>query len=185
MTIHPLKPKLCKACKQKFQPQRSLQQVCSLACSIVHARMLKARLQAAERTKERKVIREAREKLKTRQEWLKEAQRWFNLFIRLRDKNEPCISCGRHHQGQYHAGHYRTVGSSPELRFNELNCHKQCQPCNAYLSGNIIKYRQSLIEKIGIEKVEWLEGKHEPLKLTIEQIKAIKGDYKKKCKELK
>ncbi|HDL2201950.1 TPA: recombination protein NinG, partial [Mannheimia haemolytica] len=109
----------------------------------------------------------------------------FNKFIRLRDKDLPCISCGRHHQGQWHAGHYKTVGGNPELRFNEDNVHRQCSVCNNHLHGNIVNYRVNLIEKIGLERVEFLERKdHPPLKLTIEQIKDLIKVYKAKCKEL-
>ena len=112
-----------------------------------------------------------KERVKTKGQWLKEAQASFNKFIRIRDSKEPCISCQRHHQGQYHAGHYRTVGGSPELRFNELNNHKQCSACNNFLSGNIADYRINLIKKIGIDKVEWIEGPHEAKKYSIEEIK--------------
>jgi hypothetical protein len=129
-------------------------------------------------TKERKV------KLKTRSDWLKEVQVVFNAYIRKRDEDEPCISCGRHHQGQYHAGHYRSVGSTPELRFEELNVHKQCSTCNNYRSGNLIEYRIRLPAKIGLDKVEWLEGKHEPKHYTIDELKELKRIYREKIKLL-
>ena len=119
-----------------------------------------------------------------RSHWIKKAQTAFNKYVRQRDAEEPCISCGRFHNGQYHAGHYKSVGSSPELRFNELNNHKQCAPCNNHLSGNIVNYRPRLIEKIGLDKVEWLEGPHKPAKLSIDDIKAIEKKYKAKLKEL-
>lgn len=115
---------------------------------------------------------------------LKQAQAAFNAYIRARDKQEPCISCGRNHAGQYHAGHYRTVGANPELRFEELNCHKQCAPCNNHLSGNIVNYRINLIEKIGLASVEWLEGPHDPKKYTIEEIKEIRRIYKGKLSKM-
>ncbi|MEN2908551.1 hypothetical protein EFIBHEMM_01788 [Mannheimia haemolytica] len=125
------------------------------------------------------------EKLKSRRDFEKDLQKIFNKFIRLRDKDLPCISCGRYHQGKYDAGHYKTVGGNPELRFNEDNCHSQCVPCNRHLHGNIVNYRVNLIEKIGLERVEFLERKdHPPLKLTIEQIKDLIKVYKAKCKEL-
>ena len=114
----------------------------------------------------------------------KQAQAVFNKFIRLRDDDLPCISCGRYHGGQYHAGHYKSRGANPELRFEELNCHKQCSPCNLHLSGNIINYRANLINKIGIDKVEWLEGPHEIIKYTCEDLKAIELKYKQKIKGL-
>ena len=80
------------------------------------------------------------------------------------------------------AGHYRSVGSCPELRFNEENCFLQCEHCNSYLSGNIIEYRKRLADKMGAYKVEWIEGKHEPLKLTIDEIIKLISVYKEKIK---
>ena len=132
----------------------------------------------------RKETRQRKESLKTRQEWLKETQYEFNRFIRARDHDQPCISCGRHHQGQYHAGHYLTTKARPELRFNELNCHRQCAPCNGHLSGNISLYRPALVEKIGIHLVEWLEGPHPtPVKWTIDELKALKKYYRQRANE--
>lgn len=122
-----LKPKKCKSCGIEFIPKNSLQKVCSPKCALDLTRQ---NAQKAQERAEKKKQRERKAKLKSRSEWLKEAQAVFNKFIRLRDKNEPCISCGRYHQGQYHAGHYRSVGACPELRFCELNVHKQCAPCN-------------------------------------------------------
>lgn len=113
------------------------------------------------------------------------AQQSFNAFIRERDRNDACVSCGRFHEGQYHAGHYRSVGAAPELRFEESNCHKQCAPCNNHLSGNIAEYRINLIKKIGLDKVEWLEGKHEPKRYTVEDFREIEKRYKEKIKALK
>lgn len=112
------------------------------------------------------------------------AQAAFNAYIRGRDSNEPCISCGRYHTGQYHAGHYRSRGAHPELRFEELNCHKQCSPCNNHLSGNISNYRPALIDKIGQDKVDWVEGPHEPKKYTCAELKEIEQLYKQKLKDL-
>ena len=134
--------------------------------------------------KERKEHRQAKERIKSRGDWLKEAQAVFNKYIRLRDEKDPCISCGRNHTGQYHAGHYRSVGAAPELRFDENNVHKQCAPCNNHKSGNAIEYRIALVKRIGLDKVEWLEGPHEAKKYTIEEIKEIKMKYKAKAKEL-
>ena len=102
----------------------------------------------------------------------------------MRDKDEPCISCGRHHQGQYHAGHFRTTAAAPQLRFHEDNVHKQCSVCNNHLSGNLLEYRKRLIQKIGAERVEQLENDSTIKRWTIEELQEIKKVYKNKCKEL-
>ena len=134
---------------------------------------------------DRLLQRERLQKLKSRADWLKDLQVVFNKFIRLRDKDLPCISCGRFHSGKYDAGHYRSVGACPELRFHEDNVHRQCVPCNQHKSGNAIEYRLGLIARIGLTRVEFLERKdHPPLKLSVEEIKDLIQVYKVKCKEL-
>lgn len=174
----------CKHCKAPSTIKIQMANFCSVDCAYQHARKLQEQARNRKELKAKREHRQRKESIKSRSEWLREAQAEFNRFIRLRDAELPCISCGRHHQGQYHAGHYLTVGARPELRFNELNVHKQCAPCNNHLSGNLVNYRINLIQKIGLDNVEWLEGAHEPLKLTIEQIKAIKQEYRNKCKSL-
>ena len=139
------------------------------------------KIQAKAERDERKA---KKEKVKTLSEWLKDAQYWFNRYIRLRDKDEPCISCQRHHDGQYHAGHYRTTKAASQLRFNEDNCHKQCAPCNNHLSGNIGEYRINLIKKIGIDKVDDIESNQDARRYTIDECKELIATYKRKCKEL-
>jgi hypothetical protein len=133
----------------------------------------------------RKELRAAKERVKPKGQYMREAQTAFNAWVRERDAKLPCISCGRHHQGKYDAGHYRTVGSNPALRFEPLNCHRQCSPCNTHKSGDIVNYRIELVKRIGAELVEWLEGPHEPQRYTIEDLKAITAEYRAKTRELK
>ena len=147
-------------------------------------RCLAKRAQEVREKKERKAHREAKDRIKSRSDWLREAQAAFNKYIRLRDKDEPCISCGRHHQGQYHAGHYRSVGAAPELRFNLFNVHKQCAPCNNHKSGNAIEYRINLVNKIGLDEVSRLEGPHQAKKYTLDEIKEIKQGFNQWAREL-
>jgi len=167
-----LKFKKCKACGDEFQVFRSMQKVCSGKCGIELDRQKKAKAADKEHRQAKKRLRD-----EDRSFQIKKTQALFNKYIRVRDRNRPCISCARHHSGQYHAGHYRTVGANPELRFNEDNCHKQCSACNNHLSGNIVNYRINLIHKISAEGVEELEGPHEPKKYTIEQLKELQKHY--------
>ena len=181
------KPKICKnpACGISFPPQRLGQKVCSPKCglAIKDVNQEKARKSLAQI--ERREIKVRKEKLKSRAEHLKDTQIAFNAWVRARDAELPCISCGRHHQGKYDAGHYRTVGSNPALRFEPLNCHRQCSPCNTQLSGNIVNYRIELVKRIGAEAVEWLEGPHEAKKYTVDELKAMTAEYRAKTRELK
>jgi len=114
------------------------------------------------------------------------AQKAFNAYIRARDSNLACVSCDKSAfwVGQWHCGHYKSVGARPDLRFNEGNTAKQCSQCNNFLSGNVGDYRLELIKRIGLDKVEWLEGPHEPKKYTCEDLKEIELIYKGKIKKL-
>lgn len=159
-------------------PMNSLQQACSPKCAIDVAKDNKKR---AVRREQRK----ARARLKTLSQYMKEAQQAFNQYIRARDAHLPCISCGRFHEGQWHAGHYRTTAAAPELRFHELNCHKQCAPCNNHKSGDIVNYRKNLIARIGEDNVDWLEGPHEPKRYRSDDLIEIREHYKQKVKELR
>lgn len=173
-----MRAKTCRACGNKFEPIKSTQVICySLPCAITHTQNLKAK-------RDRKETKERRAKLKTRRDWLREAQSAFNRYIRTRDMGRPCISCGRHHTGQIHAGHYLSTGARPELRFDERNVHAQCAPCNNHLSGNIVLYRKGLIAKIGLEAVNALEGPHEPKHYTVDDLKQIKAHYTALARQL-
>jgi hypothetical protein len=180
-----LKAKKCRVCSRHFTPITRMSKVCSVPCSLEWARRIAAKNAARKEREERRESRETREKLKTRGGHLRELQAAFNAWIRVRDHGQPCISCGRFHQGQWHAGHYRSVGSEPALRFEPDNVHLQCAPCNTHLSGNLIPYRVNLIRKVGLERVEWLEGPHEPIKLTISEIVQMKSHYRAEVRRLK
>ena len=85
------------------------------------------------------------------------AVRHFHKYIRERDKNLPCISCGKYTTLQ--AGHFHSAGNHPITRFNEDNVNGQCKKCNYFLSGNLIPYQQELISRIGLDRVEALQQK--------------------------
>lgn len=184
LAAKPPRPKKCRVCPEKFVPRKALQVVCSPSCALLHAKQKGEKERKALAKIERKAIREAKERVKPRSAYMREAQAAFNAWVRERDAEQPCIICGRHHQGKYDAGHYRSVGSNPALRFEPLNCHKQCVPCNQHKSGNAIEYRIGLVARVGAETVAWLEGPHEPKRYSIDDLKAIKAKYKALTREL-
>lgn len=174
----------CKGCREKKEPYKRFAVVCGISCAETWALELKAkeeRKQAKQVRQEDKIRKEA---LKTRGDYLREAQAVFNAWIRWRDAEDPCISCQMYHQGAYDAGHFRGRGAAPALRFHEDNVHKQCVPCNQHKSGNVIEYRINLIRKIGTARVNFLESEQAPEKWTIDEIKAIKAKYAAKLKKL-
>ena len=171
----------CRICGDKFRPSyNTLQATCGkMSCAIAHGKKLQEKARKEESAAFKKKVRD-----NDRPYHLKKCQEAFNRLVRIRDEKEPCISCQRHHSGQYHAGHYRSVGACPELRFNLENCHKQCAPCNNHKSGNIGEYRINLIKKIGLSHVEYLEGPHDPNKYTIWELKVMTASFKELTKGL-
>lgn len=173
----PMRPKKCGCCKSAFSPARPMQKACSPLCALTIAR--------DNRLKDERKAHEAKKKaLRPRAEWQKLAQAAFNRYIRLRDAQLPCVSCGRMHDGQWHAGHYMSTGARPELRFDEANVHKQCQPCNTHLHGNLVLYRVELIRRVGMAEVQRLEGPQVPNKFTSLDLIAIRDKYVAKAKAL-
>ena len=170
----------CKNCGEEFQKERPLQSVCCFNCA-AELLLTKQKKDNAQAWKVKKA--RLKESLKTLGEYKKDLQIIFNKFIRLRDAKEPCISCQRHHKGQYHAGHYKPAGINSALKFSELNVHKQCAPCNNNLSGNLTEYRINLIIKIGIDAVIELENNKRITSYDCEQLKEIEVEYKNKLQE--
>jgi len=85
---------------------------------------------------------------------LAKAQIVFNAWIRIRDQNAGCISCGGEVQ---QAGHYYSQGHHSALRFDERNVHGQTVRCNCFLHGNLINYRKGLVKRYGEKYVLDLE----------------------------
>ncbi len=92
------------------------------------------------------------------------AEKHFNKFIRLRDQDKPCASCGRYTTLQ--AGHFYSGGHYSALKFDEDNVHGQCVRCNMHLHGNLIEYEKGLRRRIGNDKVEMLHVKAGAYKRT-------------------
>ena len=182
-----LKPKRCKAraCGREFAPSRPMQAVCSPLCGLTLARAKREQDEAEKRRQERARDRERRERAKTRSQWAREAQAAVNAWVRLRDEGRPCISCGRMHEGQWHAGHYLSRGARPELALHPDNVARQCAPCNLHLHGNQAAFRVGLIERIGLERVLALEGPHTPAKHTADDYRRIRDEYRAKTKAIK
>lgn len=89
------------------------------------------------------------------------AQKIFNAWIRKRDSKDGyfvCISCGLLKPEEFmDAGHYVPVKTGSFFRYDEDNVHGECRYCNRFNDFHLIGYRKNLINKIGIEKVEFLE----------------------------
>ena len=190
MTRITLKPKKCRICRCTFTPISSMAIACSVQCAIDHSRKVAAQKEARVKREDRKSLRERKAKLKTRREWIAEAQVVVNRVARLRDilAGRGCISCGARpdwrYGGSVDAGHFRSVGSAPHMRFYLPNIHLQCKRCNRDLGSNTVEYRKGLVERITINRVEEIESMQWTAKWSIEYLQRLKKVMNKKARRL-
>ena len=185
----------CSVCKaQDARFNAGLKYYCSPECGAKLALILREKAKKESDKIARRELKQRKDKLdETVPIWTKKAQQAFNAYIRARDHDRPCISCGKYEHelmhstrgGLWDCGHYRSVGSCPELRFETLNAHKQCKKCNSFLSGNIVEYRFGIAARLSISELQWLEGPHKAKRYRVEELKEITQIFKAKLKELK
>ena len=177
----------CRHCKNYFNASDGIRvplgRFCSMDCVSTHG-LEKA--QKARQKQNKKELTEYRERTKNVSQWKKEAQAAFNAYIRYRDRDRSCISCGARCDtkfgGAIDAGHYRSRGSASHLAFHQHNCHSQCVRCNRYLSGNVVEYRKRLIDRIGLDRVEALENNNDIRRFDIDYYKRIKSIFTRKLR---
>lgn len=178
-----IKQKHCrnKLCKKLFTPQNGFHVYCDWKCALVGA----ANKTQADKRLLAKADREATKEQKrinmTYTQRVNEVKLIFQAWIRQRDANDACISCGSTTAEIWDGGHYKKAELYKGLIFNELNVNKQCRKCNTYLGGNESNYRTGLVAKFGIELVEDLErlaNETRYKKWDNEELESIKKKYK-------
>ena len=209
----------CKHCLQRKETSQGIKTPAGFFCNVDHAfkygnakkdigrKKLIAKRKADSNKKikaDNKIFREKKAALKPASKLLAEAQAAFNKYIRLRDYDQPCISCLKPREvieaeqgwkvgGCWDAGHFMTRGAKGQLRFVLFNVHKQCKSCNAGGGRFSAKaatvdanYRVNLIKKIGVDKVEWLENNNEIdlKKRDVEYLKRVKRIFSKRARVL-
>ena len=179
--------KKCRICKKEFEPFSSLARVCSGKCALELVKQKKDK-------KHKKELIAFRKGDKSIAKLRAEAQKEVNAYIRLRDENKPCISCGAvsvqiyggyRGAGGWDAGHYRSRGSCKHLAFNCYNISKQCVKCNRFDSGSAVDFRLGLIKRIGLERVERLENDNAVRKFDKEYLIRIKKIFAERTRHLK
>ena len=108
----------------------------------------------------------------------KELDKWFSLYIRLRNAddngNNQCCTCGTiDNWKKLQCGHF-VSRKHLATRFHEMNCFPQCVSCNIFKYGEQWKFGQFLDRNLG-------EGVSEELVIlgnTILKISRI--DYEEK-----
>lgn len=191
-------------CSVRFESRRPFEVWCSPehGALIARQRVEKARAKAAK--VDRASTRAALEKLKTRSDWLREAKQEVQRFRRLEELalGSPCMSCQRTQAevegaegwkpgGAWDGGHFLSKGARPELALEPLNIWLQCKSCNAGSSKYARKgytvnenFERNLVARIGQAAVDALRADHRPRQHTIDDLKAIKAEYRAKTQAL-
>jgi len=127
-----------------------------------------------------KIKKETRFELLSYPKRVQEARRVFQKWIRERDKDLPCVSCGTHYAEEWHGSHYKNANEYSELIFNEHNVNKSCLQCNKFKHGNKESYRVELVKRIGLEAVELLDSAipNKVYRYSNEELKNIINTYK-------
>ena len=172
-------PSKCAACRAEFFRLRPKQKACKPECA--------QQLAQAQRLKdERRQDKAKLADLKPLSHWLDLTQKTVNAYVRTRDAHLPCVSCGTMNASGWDAGHFFSRGARPNLRFEPLNIHKQCQKCNRFASADVqAAYRQEIERRIGSDMLQQLGGDHEPRKSTRAQLEEIRAHYRAKLRELR
>lgn len=174
------KRKRCSQCRKKLDHESDstrygpIYVYCSFQCQNDHAVAMRDRMVAKRKERETQGLppkksqnrRSKIELMKDRKFWMDKVEKECHLYIVERDAHLPCISCQSHEGYQFDAGHFKTRAGFPELRFNTFNIAKQCRRCNSR-SGNLNGgkgfgrgYVWGLMDRHGIQRVEYLEAKH-------------------------
>ena len=183
MAKKPPKPKQCKVCEALFIPQyTSLQVTCSIKCTIE----FNSEKEIKKRVEQIKVDLGATKELE------KAARVIFQKWIRERDKDLPCISCGRTEselgKNMFDSGHYFSAERFSGLIFEENNVHKQCKKCNGVnMHGNLSEYRKGLVARYGedyVIELESISDANRVYKYSRSELIDLANKYKMKLKNL-
>jgi hypothetical protein len=158
-----LKPKTCAMCPRQFLPRSSFATCCSQRCA-----MRKVKRDNTEKAAKEKAEFQARKDAIKRD--------IVQAIARIRDRHDGCISChmGANYGGRWHGSHFRPAGNNSAVQFHLWNINKACAQCNLFKGGNVTAYRPRLVEKIGEDRVKWLESQNQVAKYTREYLLRFK-----------
>lgn len=179
----------CTTCRKKVPAEEalvsSLRAFCSYEClrSFTNSKKGQEVVQKAKKQD----LRERKESIKTLPTRIKEAQVAFNRYVRIRDENKPCISCGsepvqQRVGGMRDCGHYLSRGAhGNRVRYRLDNTASQCVHCNRYLSGNVANFRLGLIDRWGIDRITALENDRKVVKFSEAYLIRIKDIFNRRA----
>jgi len=125
----------------------------------------------------------------TIQKLRKEADKWFSLYIRLRQADKMgwirCYTCRKPiYWTEAECSHFKDRRYLL-FRYDEKNAKACCHRCNCVLDGNKVKYEQKLRKEYGDEVVNNLINNQAIVKLSIPDYEVMIRGYRMKVKELK
>jgi hypothetical protein len=109
----------------------------------------------------------------------KELDKWFSLYIRLREATDEglvqCFTCGNvnNYKVGMQNGHFMSR-KFMATRYDEQNCQVQCVGCNMFKSGEQFKFSLALDSKYGKGTAEDL------LRKSTKTLKIMPHEYKEK-----
>lgn len=130
-----------------------------------------------------KVSTKKKPKARTRSYYVKELDKIFSVYIRLKNADKEgyciCVTSGRRiHWKEIQNGHFYSRKYYP-TRWNEDNCHPQSMSDNVFLRGNYIEYTKYMIDRYGREYVDELgrlakSGQKIPTSVIMQKIEEYK-----------
>jgi hypothetical protein len=128
---------------------------------------------------------------KTLPQLKKKALDIYSELVKLREEknnNLFCYTCSKpiqNHTSDCHLSHFLSRGAYPGLTFHPDNSRISCFRCNVHLHGNVIEFRERLINEIGVKRVEKLESeRHKPVKLGRMDFMDMIVNFREQIKEL-
>lgn len=187
----------CKVCKTSFTPRYSNEIVCSKHCEIEFNTSKALKNLSKIKSEEKKVLSQEKKawNQKKKEYRLSDISFWKELckttchtYIRFRDKDKGCISCGKPLRDKNtDAGHLWTSGEHSNIRYHEFNINGQCsRPCNKDKAGDTNNYRINFVKRYSQELLDEIDGMAKKTRrYEIDDYKEIVEYYKKKIEELK
>lgn len=117
------------------------------------------------------------------------ADKWFSLYIRLRDSDSngygTCITCKKKKPWRnFDCGHFQSRRFI-NTRYEEKNAHSQCVHCNHHGSGEQFIYAKEINAMYGKGTANALEEKARGMqKMTKQDVMEIAREFKSMAEEL-
>jgi len=102
-------------------------------------------------------------------------QREINKLCRMIDAKfyTTCIDCGKEFGKQVDGAHFHSRGAHSSIRWNLHNIHSAKSDCNQFSDTHKEGYRDGIIERYGVEYMEWIDSlplKYKSVKLSNKEV---------------